>query len=95
MAISIMKGFYTFGWVGEDPSNEGKWREVSKVGIGYDEMSNLYEIVFGTLYTIAFCKDIFEDDEDIPTIGDYDIWKQELYDWADYNRVWIEPAPIV
>lgn len=41
------------------------------------------EIVDGELHTIAYQDEIFEDDEQRPTIDDYDGWKNELYDWAD------------
>lgn len=50
-------------------------------GAGFDE--EFTEIVDGTLHTIAFQDEIFEEGEELPTEEDYESWKEELYDWAD------------
>lgn len=26
------------------------------------------------------------------SVEDYDMWLDSLYDWADYNRVWVAPS---
>lgn len=35
---------------------------------------------------------IFEEGEELPNIDDYDYWKDELFNWCDYNKVWITPT---
>lgn len=52
-------------------------------GYGDGKDDDFTEIVDGELHTIAYQDEIFEDDEDRPTVNDYDGWKEDLYDWAD------------
>jgi hypothetical protein len=62
------------------------------VGISDNGIYDLQELIDKKLHTIAFMDEIFEEDEELPEVVDYDYWKAELYDWADVNRVWIKPS---
>lgn len=91
MARKIYNGFIRERWV--DDSEAGLLPVDYKLGtkISSEELYDLFELVQGTLHTIAFMDKIFEEGETLPTINDYDYWKQDLYDWADSNKVWIKP----
>lgn len=63
-------------------------------GLSYEAHEELSEIC-DQLHTIAYADQIFGDPSEYPGIDAYDYWKSELYDWADENRVWIEPVSMI
>jgi hypothetical protein len=93
MALEIMKRFYRTGWICENPEYEEWNTNRAKKGIDEEELNALETLIYEDLHSIAFAKDIYTPNEDdYPTIETYDYWKSRLYDWANFNKVWIEPS---
>lgn len=90
LASKIFSRFQKDRWIWDDSDN--KFIDFqTKPGLCYAAHESLCEIC-DRLHTIAYAKDIFDDPSEYPDVDAYDNWKTSLYDWADENRVWIEPA---
>ena len=92
MAKKIIDGFVKNKWIKKTDVDLFP-NLTDRKAIEDEELVELYDIIMGTLHSIAYMDEIYgEETEFLPTVDDYDYWKTELYDWADRNKVWIMPS---
>ena len=88
LAEKIYKWFKMKGFIYNDETGDDR-KDFNWIDdYGLDKLEDIVD----SFHTIAYAKDIFDNESEYPTVEDYDYIKADLYDWADENRVWIEPT---